>query len=367
MADINDAVRAGRTVGDVMAGEFRPVAFQTPVDLVAPRFSDLYTLAELRADLERKVLSMAKLPTKPLGGWDCGHGWGEAINSAIGGGITKGFMVAVGASSAGAGKTAFMMQLAEGLAARNLDAISSGQGPITPVLVLSEMPWRALCWRSMARHLSINYQVFRLGQDYQIAGMDRAATGDAIYPEIIERVENFLDGDGKQIYTFLRHFDASRQSGPSLIETAETILDAWVAELEMVWPGREIWPVLVLDPIQRFQDGSMSEVESLNQISEELLRLASSRGTICFLTSDTNKAAAKGTKDADPDGAGAFRGSYKLLHTVDVAMVLRQQEFISAGRYGISFRLVKNRWGGLSSFKGVFVPRYSRMEDIESQ
>ena len=94
-------------------------------------------------------------------------------------------------------------------------------------------------------------------------------------------------------------------------------------------PAEDIWPVIFIDPIQRFQGGGDNAVGTLDEFVEELRALADEHGFIILVTSDTNQAAARGQipKGATPAqrAAGAFRGSYKLLHLPDAALVLEMK------------------------------------------
>jgi hypothetical protein len=71
--------------------------------------------------------------------------------------------------------------------------------------------------------------------------------------------------------------------------------------------------------------------------------LVQREGLVAFCTSDTNKDAAKGKNNGDARelATAAFRGSYKLFHLPDAALLLERGE---DGR-SASVSVAKNRWG----------------------
>ena len=102
-----------------------------PIDTLAPTLNHLYGPQELTNDFTRTLVSFGTLPSWP-GGPQTGHGLGDLFNRSLGGGMCPGYMIAIGAAHAGAGKTAFVMQLADGLALRTSEMIRDGQKqPIT--------------------------------------------------------------------------------------------------------------------------------------------------------------------------------------------------------------------------------------------
>ena len=134
----------------------------TTEDLLVP-IDSLYSLKDLEEDQARELVSLARLPTW-ISGPDSGHGWGSALNDLLGGGVCPGYFIAVGAAYAGAGKTAWVMQIADGLALRNVELLRSGApGPLTPVIICSEMAPKALTWRSLARWTGCPAHLFRAG------------------------------------------------------------------------------------------------------------------------------------------------------------------------------------------------------------
>ena len=57
---------------------------------------------------------------------------------------------------------------------------------------------------------------------------------------------------------------------------------------------REIWPLLFIDPIQRFQASGDNAVSALDEFVEELRAVCDEHGFVVLATSDTNKDSAKG-------------------------------------------------------------------------
>lgn len=343
----------------------------TPLDLEqgAPTFASLYGETELEHDRNRELVSLASLPPWPGCKSRAGHGWGEGLDRTLGGGICPGYLLAIGASSAGAGKTAFVMQLADGLALRTAQLLREKKpGPLTPVLVASEMRPGELSWRSLARWTSVDARIFRAGQS-----AEQLLTGEELSPiaavdHAFQSAKEAIKGEFGASRSFLRFF-SKRSSGVELVKDLSAICAQWKEKLEKEHPGRAVWPVVVLDPIQRFQ-GAGAEVEALNTFVEELSATAQAKGWVTLLTSDTNKPSASGNTnkgDKREEGAAAFRGSYKLQHLVDAAIYLTRPDD-DPDRPELLAVLVKNRWG--SSAKNHW-PRYlwdvrrARFEPIE--
>lgn len=347
------------------------------LDQLAPVASSLYGVPELSRDQKRKLLSL------DLHG---GYGWGPVFNQFMGGGLSPGDLVGVGAASAGAGKTAFLMQLADGLALRCSRIISGEEsGPLTPVLLLSELSPDALARRQLTWAVEVpgylpSVSIFRAGQNNP--------ESKPLYEEARRQLRTHEDakelgeapGRVFQIRQWQRQVSSSRflelarktakQTGASfsvaLVEQLRYLVKEWRSLLTESFGG-EVWPVVVLDPVQRWQEAGRNELESLNELARALDDAADQDGFIVFFSSDTNKTSAKGELDGDPMevGAGLFRGSYTLLHCADVALYLARPEGDARDPVRIvPVRLFKNRHGqsfGEALFRwrprtGKFVP-----------
>ena len=301
---------------------------------------------DLNADFSRRLVSLATLPSWPNGP-ETGHGWGEDLDKLLGGGICPGYMLAVGAASAGAGKTAWIMQIADGLALRTSKLVeqSTTEGeavdPLTPVLVLSEMSSAALTWRSLGRWTGYDAGAFR-------AGASAAELLDWPQEKVLaafNAAHNALAGELGAARRFMRVLKSDIQGRP-FVDRAVGVMRNWKKQLEDTH-GRPVWPVVVMDPIQRWQDPSKSEVEALNEIVEALGAAGHAEGWIVLMSSDTNKASATGDNSEKNDadrGRAIFRGSYKLQHLPDAAVFLERNEDPD-GNYWLDVKAVKNRWG----------------------
>lgn len=342
-----------------------------PLDETAPTRAALYGPAALEADAGRALVSLARLPawlpttggerSSDAGhGWgedldhapDAGHGWGRDLDDVLGGGVLPGYMLAVGAASAGSGKTAWVMQIADGLALRTAAVVRDRTpAPLTPVLVLSEMPVQALAWRTLARWTGWDARMFRAGRD--AAGeMYDAAKAEQAFDAARKAL---AAGPLAESWGYMRVF---RGGSGELVKALERDVLRWRDALKPVAAGREVWPVLVVDPVQRWLSADLDEVAGLNELAEGLRALADTAGVVVLATSDTNKPAAAGKAEAGGPGtqewaAGLFRGSYKLQHAVDAALALwrpsRKGEGPAPGLVGV---LAKNRWGGLAAKSG---------------
>ena len=352
--DRNDQLVAGvidREARESMA-DFEADAARKDLNRCAPTFADAYGLDELEADLSRELLSLDSLPPWPGQEAPTGHGLGDRLNHLLGGGVCPGYMLAVGAAHAGAGKTAFVMQLADGLALRTAELLTQPAGecpaPLTPVLVLSEMGCNALTWRTLARWTGVDSRAFRAGRS---AHPDWAGDKNPAR-EALEAFGGPL-GEARKLMRVVNPA-AVKASGKGLVDRVAALLTSWCAELKKSGDGdREVWPVVVVDPIQRWQETTKGEVEALNELVESLRDAAQEGKWVALLTSDTNKHSAAGGGESRPApnsreaGTAVFRGSYKLLHLVDAALYLHPRE---EGRdkppwTAISATVIKNRWG----------------------
>lgn len=313
----------------------------------APTMASVYGLPELEKDRTRELVSLARLPE-----WKgdravsvSGHGWGDDLNGILGGGVCPGYMLAIGASRAKAGKTSFVMQVADGLALRTAELLNTkaDDGPLTPVLVCSEMSVQALTWRSLARWTGHSSGVYRAGK--QAHSPDSAARA-------WEAAKEALNGPLGVSREYMRVLPSHtrRATGPALLDECGRIVRAWRRKLEDEHQ-RDVWPVVVLDPIQRWQDNAKNEVEALNELVEVMGEHAENDGWIVFATSDTNKSSSTGKRgetkhkpSPQEEAANAFRGSYKLQHLVDSTIYLKPGEETD-DKVEIKTVVGLNRWG----------------------
>lgn len=373
--DDNDKLRAGE-LGDPFEGTEKYQTQSAPKassesNEDAPLLSELYGITQLQSDRERELVSVAKLPGWPNCQNEAGHGWGAYLDRILGGGICPGYMLGTGASSAGAGKTAFVMQLVDGLALRNVQLIRDKQpGPLLPIVIASEMSPAALSWRGLARWTSRDARIFRSGKSAA-----QLLQGFELYPakaakEAWERAEEALLGEFGQARSWIRVYQGDH-NGPNMIKQLDSILSQWVDTLQKQYPDRTIWPVVVIDPIQRYQAQGV-EVEALNNLVECLGVAAINRGWVALITSDTNKPSASGNTnkgDKREEGAAAFRGSYKLQHLLDAAIYLTKPEDSDPKRPELELVIVKNRWGSAASPwpRYYWDVRYARFEPLSEK
>lgn len=358
--DENDRLREGTLPHDPEA-DVEPMAPPALELTDAPTLADAYGLAHLEADRGRQLLSLAKLPpwpdTVPPA---CGHGWGEHLDQLLGHGLRPGEMVAIGAASAGAGKTAWLMQLVDGVALRNpyLLAGEGAWGPqLTPVLIASEMSPDALAWRSLARWTGYPASTFRAGQSLARRHPSRATE----LRQAWQSARQALTGEFGQARHWQRLLSpgktglAASRGAKLFVEHLRATVEAWRERIAHEHLRQEVVPFVVVDPLQRYQSGH-DEVTDLNALARELCAVSAEEGWITLLTSDTNKTAATGNasdgRASSEEGAAAFRGSYNLMHEVTTALYLRRPPLREVNedeeREGLRYLeavVVKNRWG----------------------
>lgn len=326
--------------------------------------SALYGPEQLRADQGRELLSVASLPawTRALTedrAHATGHGLGYELDRALGG-IGPGYLLGVAAASAKAGKTALIHQLADGCAMRSADLLlnDSKPGPVTPVVMLSEMTARDLTWRTLARWTGHPASWFRAGK----SAIDLAGGDSERVAQMWAEAERLLSpGDSVNAVArerFSRVYDPRGDKGEALLGGLRVLVEAWREDLaqDPRLRGREVWPVVMVDPIQRHTDKSKGPVEAMDTFADQLNDVARANGWIVLITSDATKNSAmggtRGTADKpvspEEEGAAAFRGSYTLQHALDAALYLRAAP--DAAERTDGFReletvLVFNRWG----------------------
>lgn len=317
----------------------REEAQEEAIKRLPPSMAESRTVEDLDREREAELIPIGTLPGWP-GGPPTGHGWGQELNELLGGGVHPGYMAAVGAARAGAGKTAFVMQLATGLALRTLHQVEKNEpGPLTPVVVLSEMSIDALHWRMLARWTGEDSRWFRAGK----SAVDQLDATEETLEAAYEKAKQAWKGELWRGMKFLWLYTPTTTANvvPGLKDYVSLLKEG----LEALY-GRPVCPVVVVDPIQRWQEPLKNEVEALNHLVESLHAATTDGRWITLLTSDTNKASATGSapnENPQEKGAAAFRGSYKLMHLPDAAMVLsRPTEDI---RGVLELVLVKNRWG----------------------
>ena len=328
----------------------------------APTLAELYTADMLAKDSARPRFPIRALPAWP-NNHDApdGHGWGRALDRALGG-LVPSRVLLLGAAGAKAGKTSFLMQLADGLALHSAEvaADDARPGPLMPTLILSEMSAAALTFRTLGRWFGRPARLFGSAPDAELDTVteltpeQRAAEVERIR-DVQKRARAAL-AEGGALSAMRRFQRIPNQAGygAAAIANAARTLDAWREELAKE-TRRDVWPVLVVDPIQRFADPKEGEVEGLNALAETLRRSADGSGLIVLLTSDTNKASAKGDPDEgarDPgqEAAAILRGSYALPHAVDAALILKPdpdgkgQETAPGAARSVVVSVGLNRW-----------------------
>ena len=321
----------------------------------APTMADAYGLDELERDRDRAMVSIAHLPRwegydKGEEGKEAGHGIGEDMNRLIGGGLCLPYVMLIGARHAGAGKTTFLCQVLDGLALRSAELVREGKpGPLTPVILLSEMPAALLTWRTLGRWTGRDSRLFRAGKNWKELGIDSAAHAYG-WPAAREALAP--DGHLGQARRFQRVTNNPPHRGVDMVEWLRRMMGTWQEALAREH-GRDVWPVVALDPIQRWKAAGDNEIKAQSDLADAIGRAARKENWICFATSDTNKDSATGRERAGKDdreiGTAAFRGSYELQHAADAAVYLNTlrvtgEATTPKGTY-LMAGLVKNWWG----------------------
>lgn len=299
--------------------------------------SNSYGLEAIDVDERRELVEVANLPM--------GLGWGAEVQQLLSGGLGPGDVVALGAGLAGAGKTAFLLQLADGLAMRCVELASDPDKdrnqPLTPVLIVSELDQKDIAKRFIARLLKFPVNVLR---------SSKSATrnyGRMFRDEELARhlVQQAYQGTREAVqpggwYDAIRPWQHVKRmsSSPTMLEQMEAHVERWKKKIREVHPQREIIPVVVLDPVQRWNPPGMSELEALNVLSEKVDEMADRHGWVVLMSSDTNKETAKQNPNDASSSAAAFRGTYKLIHSSETTIVLRRDDPVPSKNAPKGFR-----------------------------
>jgi hypothetical protein len=299
--------------------------------------------AHRRCDVTR-LRERENLQLVPLAEMPEGHGLGEALDEITGGGIAPGSLVGIGAAGTGVGKTALLMQALDGLALRSAVAADDPDAtvPLTPTTIISEMAEDDLEVRTLGRLLGIPGTILAAGRSAR--RWHPHAWVQAQYDHAAALMQP--GGTFARITAWQRYLRTGRLAGPSLLAAAETEIAAWADDLARANPGREIVPVLAVDPIDAILplDGR-SPVETLGEMAALLDELADRRRWIVAFTVDTNKASASGANGGNTTAPAVFRGTMQLLHRCDLALVLSPEDPDPDGVRSCTLLVDKNRTG----------------------
>ena len=313
---------------------------------------DAYTAADVDADLSRDTITCARLPswlgqdglvdeTTPYG-----HGWGDWMDDAVGGGLSPGLLWILVACSAKGGKTAYIDQHLTGMQMLGALSMARGWGPIPLVLVVTEMPKKGFEIRNIARYIGFDQGMFRRGKRAELApGIREVAAREHIAPsEVVrrfaDRTRQKLDPACKDLWALSRRLrrtivvdtlEEKMQTGPSLIVATGDIFDVWRTKFtreHRIDPAR-IVPYVFFDPVQRFCDSQRGPDDSLpgDKFIKALRTATDNQQWITVVTSDTNQASARAGKidTSKPPSAivaQACRGTYTYLHVADFVCAL---------------------------------------------
>lgn len=303
---------------------------------LAPRRCDV---SRLREREELQFIPLADLPE--------GQGLGDVLDGFMGGGLAPGSLVGLGAAGTGAGKTALLMQMLDGLALRSAATAKAPDAslPLTPIAIYSEMAEDDLEDRTLGRLLDVSGHIFAAGRSA------RRFHAKAWVDDQFNRAAAAMEPGGvyHRIAAWQRFTRAGKLAGPTLVAAVEADVSAWVEDLKLAHPGRDIVPIVALDPINSFLplDGR-SEVETLGEMAAALDELADRRRWIIVITVETNKTsavAAAGKEGTGGAAAAVYRGTMQLLHRLDVALVLDAGKEDPAGICDATLTLDKNRAG----------------------
>lgn len=254
------------------------------------------------------------------------YGWGKTMSDIIGG-IYQGCLIGVSAQGAGMGKTSFLQQLVDAIALRNSAVLDAGnkEEPLIPIIVLSELDRYELKLRTVGRYMKLPYSAIR-SKRRAIRVLKLTEEGAE---ELRQSVERFAREEKLQerMTPWVHILDPKDRT--QFRETLESDLHILKQETEQKYPGYKVWPMVVLDPLQRWVASEGDTVMGAGSLAIWIRNLCRRNGYIGVFTSDTNKSVATQNKDGltldeaqAKVGVDSFRGSQEILHACTTAIVL---------------------------------------------
>lgn len=324
------------------AAEGPPLAGAAPDDPTlrrwAPREADRYGLARFRERRAVGRIPVARLPPwvpRGAGGHELspwGHGWGPWLDRAIGG-LRPGRLIIIGARKAKAGKTAFVHQLASGLAmlSAEREALPGSTAPLLLVVWVTEMDLDDLPERGLARHLGLSQSVFQSPDEHpgdndlveRYLAMEAAGAGD-LHSRARQRFVRLVEL-GDLMRGIPEENVPGRKDGPEMMASVEAIVEGAARQLEAE-TGRAVWRVVVVDPYQRRTEEGEDTTAAETALGKLLRTLTDRHKWITICTSDSTKASA--TEEIEPGlppdvvVARVMRGSYAVTHHACVTMAI---------------------------------------------
>lgn len=256
------------------------------------------------------------------------EGWGKQMSDYLGG-VHKGSLIGISANGAGMGKTSFLQQMLDAIALRNSWVVEFGEvdEPLTPVLILSELDKYELKLRTLGRYMEIPYSALRSKR----RAMKMMGLSEEEAEAFKAKAETFAKEQTlkERLKPWIHVLDPKdRERVRETIESDLFMLKSVTEAMHPAWKGN-VWPVIALDPLQRFVASESDTIMGAGSLAIWLRNLCRRNGYIGFFTSDTNKASAAANKEGitldqaqAQTGVEAFRGSQEIMHAATSAIVL---------------------------------------------
>jgi len=254
------------------------------------------------ARLEEIYESILTDKTKPV------PTFSTALNKNLSGGLRRGEVLTI-AAPAGAGKTTFILQLAEETVREQVKraGADSTVPPCALVYVSAEMSEKELVTKSLSR----------LGRVDSCRIRDKSIGAEALEPAM----ERYAAEVAPVVYLVQARDGMTLDEVRGIARKVKTRLADAVRGTAKDPAAEDPFVILCVDPFQRLLTGhdaiDSEEISRVGALGSGLKKLARDLDVSVILAADTTKDVARRVAEGGGVGVAAIRGSYMATHTTD--------------------------------------------------
>lgn len=268
------------------------------------------------ARLEEIYESILTDKTKPV------PTFSAALNKNLSGGLRRGEVLTI-AAPAGAGKTTFILQLAEETAREQVKraGADSTVPPCALVYVSAEMSEKELVTKSLSR----------LGRVDSCRIRDKSIGAAALEPAM----KRYAAEVAPVMYLVQARDGMTLDEVRGITRKVKTRLAEAVRGTAEDLAAEDPFVILCVDPFQRLLTGNPAidseEISRVGALGSGLKKLARDLDVSVILAADTTKDVARRTAEGSGPGVAPIRGSYMATHTTDYEAAIVTWESEEAG------------------------------------